>query len=434
MDNLNPLFLYPEISKEVHVFTSLMQSLSRHLRPAPYPYGLLTLRLLGKLGGKNRQFLREPLQLPSNSLNTPGDAVSFQCRWTDMQADDAAPLTGPGHFSITVSISRCTELLRNLAIISTRKLEKSENVGESCINREVILWEDCDRLWDCEMEKVDYDAYLVNVMDETKSNQAVACVQVIVAAISSLDATAEESPPEKTSVLHEERLRELQKEDCETKTRSSILGLLFGTMIQASAKMAWDTLEPTLSSVQPSLAAFAISDFFSVPTEKSTKAGLVIVEQMLKDGKYFQDARREDFLQSFVACLCDLSSVGAWKERMGPQKALLFVLGCLEKDWIKKHEFRLVATGFLAVKGVPRELSMAAAESIRFFVELCVLLYGAPHLSQITEECRIDPLLRYPYKKDERNKRESLPEGVAVDEEVVKLVLQELGSQQQTTR
>ena len=33
MDNLNPLFLYPEMSKQADVFTSLMQSLSMHLRP-----------------------------------------------------------------------------------------------------------------------------------------------------------------------------------------------------------------------------------------------------------------------------------------------------------------------------------------------------------------------------------------------------------------
>jgi hypothetical protein len=51
VDNLNPLFLYPEMSKQSELFSTLMQSLSSHLRPAPYPYGLLTLRLLGKLSG-----------------------------------------------------------------------------------------------------------------------------------------------------------------------------------------------------------------------------------------------------------------------------------------------------------------------------------------------------------------------------------------------
>jgi len=411
-----------------------MQSLSRHLRPAPYPYGLLTLRLLGKLGGKNRQFLREPLQLPSNSLDTAGDVVSFQCKWTDSRADTRAALTGQDHFSLSVSISRCVELLRNLAIASTRILETSENIGESGIDREVILWEDADRLWDCEMERIDYDAYLVNIMENTKSYQAVACVQVIIAAISSLEISAEKPFALKSLALHEKRLQELKKEDFESKIKSSILGLLYGTMVQASAEMAWDALGSSLSTVQPSLAASAISDFFSVPSDKSTEAGLAIVEKIIKDGKYFQGVRREEFLESLVARLCDLSSVGVWKERIGPQKALLFVLGCLERDWSKKHEFRLVTTGFLAVKCVPRELSMAAAESIRFFVKLCVLVYGAPLLSQTIDEFHLDPMLLYPYKGEERNKREFRLEGVAVNDEVVKLVVQELGSQQQTTR
>jgi hypothetical protein len=61
VDNLNQMFLYPELSKQADLLSSLMRSLSRHLRPAPYPYGLLTLRLLGKLDGKNRQFLRDSI-------------------------------------------------------------------------------------------------------------------------------------------------------------------------------------------------------------------------------------------------------------------------------------------------------------------------------------------------------------------------------------
>ena len=34
-----------------------------HLRPAPYPWGGKALQLLGKLGGRNRRFLKEPLAL-----------------------------------------------------------------------------------------------------------------------------------------------------------------------------------------------------------------------------------------------------------------------------------------------------------------------------------------------------------------------------------
>jgi hypothetical protein len=39
VDNLNPDYLYPEMSRQTSLFTELMTALSRHLRPAPYPYG-----------------------------------------------------------------------------------------------------------------------------------------------------------------------------------------------------------------------------------------------------------------------------------------------------------------------------------------------------------------------------------------------------------
>ena len=45
-----------------------MQGLTYHLRPAPYPYGLLTLRLLGKLGGKNRLWLGESIPALADAL------------------------------------------------------------------------------------------------------------------------------------------------------------------------------------------------------------------------------------------------------------------------------------------------------------------------------------------------------------------------------
>ena len=61
-----------------------MISLTNHLRPAPYPYGLLTLRLLGKLGGKNRRFLQEPMNNTNinSSINRDSlSAITLNCQW-----------------------------------------------------------------------------------------------------------------------------------------------------------------------------------------------------------------------------------------------------------------------------------------------------------------------------------------------------------------
>ena len=44
-----------------------MTALCDNLRPAPFHYGTIALRLLGKLGGRNRRFLSEPMQLPPST-------------------------------------------------------------------------------------------------------------------------------------------------------------------------------------------------------------------------------------------------------------------------------------------------------------------------------------------------------------------------------
>ena len=44
----------------------IMRGICLHLQPAPYPYGMMALRVLGKLGGRNRRFLRDVFQHESN--------------------------------------------------------------------------------------------------------------------------------------------------------------------------------------------------------------------------------------------------------------------------------------------------------------------------------------------------------------------------------
>lgn len=60
IDSLNPDFLEPSMA---NVMSEVILALWSHLRPAPYPWGAKSLQLLGKLGGRNRRFLKEPLPL-----------------------------------------------------------------------------------------------------------------------------------------------------------------------------------------------------------------------------------------------------------------------------------------------------------------------------------------------------------------------------------
>lgn len=60
IDSLNPDFLEPSMA---NVMSEVILALWSHLRPAHYPWGSKALQLLGKLGGRNRRFLKEPLAL-----------------------------------------------------------------------------------------------------------------------------------------------------------------------------------------------------------------------------------------------------------------------------------------------------------------------------------------------------------------------------------
>ncbi|KAK4773935.1 hypothetical protein SAY87_028954 [Trapa incisa] len=60
VDSLNPDFLEPSMA---NVMSEVILALWSHLRPEPYRWGGMSLQLLGKLGGRNRRFLKEPLAL-----------------------------------------------------------------------------------------------------------------------------------------------------------------------------------------------------------------------------------------------------------------------------------------------------------------------------------------------------------------------------------
>lgn len=195
VDNLNPDFLYPELSKQTLLFTELMQALSRHLRPAPYPYGLLTLRLLGKLGGKNRRFLREPIDACADDkitevLRAP---LALQCAWlcteapieSDTPPKDAA-VHSSGVFALPLPLARCVETLKLLAASEgTKEADPTEQKAYETDAEHVLLWKDSEKLWDLNVEDIDFASYCSDVMDETRQTQALSAFRVIRAALAS---------------------------------------------------------------------------------------------------------------------------------------------------------------------------------------------------------------------------------------------------------
>jgi transformation/transcription domain-associated protein len=193
---LNPEFLFPELSKQKKVFVSLMKALSIHLRPAPYPYGLLTLRLLGKLGGKNRRVLREPIDIadPNTFAENSIENISLEFAWS-------AKPTGEGEensetesgFKIKLPIQRCLELLKRTSnveifdseVISSGEISSSEE-KEGELHGGNSKPQDVAALLSNDIGDVDLLGYCRNITRETTLSQVKAAIQVLRSALTKI--------------------------------------------------------------------------------------------------------------------------------------------------------------------------------------------------------------------------------------------------------
>ena len=100
IDHLHPEFVQPLMAP---LMRELMIALCKQLKPAPHPFGPTALRILGKLGGRNRQFLhhREPLGY-KGSANT---ALAVQLRPANQDAAGGAPIALPLDGAVTRALA-----------------------------------------------------------------------------------------------------------------------------------------------------------------------------------------------------------------------------------------------------------------------------------------------------------------------------------------
>ena len=116
VDNLNPEYLYPILATQE---SEIMILLCNHLRPAPYPYGLLSLRLLGKLGGRNRKFLRGIINIPIQA-DAERLKLFIGCEWKNIisSADDGCQKNDEFSYSLPIgpALIASVELLRANAL------------------------------------------------------------------------------------------------------------------------------------------------------------------------------------------------------------------------------------------------------------------------------------------------------------------------------
>ena len=179
VDNLHPDYIYPVFSQSSDTLCELMISLQVHLKPAPYPYGLLCMRLLGKLGGRNRLFLHEITNRDEESIVT-SSGLSILFGWQQNQPD-SEPHDDP--VAIRLPLERAVDVLKHVADAPHFVPNKDRSTKtELPYNADSISIEDLFRK---PAECLDLNSHAVDLMNKTKSEQANSAFAIIRGALSS---------------------------------------------------------------------------------------------------------------------------------------------------------------------------------------------------------------------------------------------------------
>ncbi|KAL3798859.1 hypothetical protein HJC23_004647 [Cyclotella cryptica] len=194
VDNLHGDYLYPVISQQSDTLCNLMISLTKHLQPAPYPYGLLCLRLLGKLGGKNRLFLHEVIcQECDNKMSKPGVSIHFEWHGNLHESANASDESSCS-FPLRLPLERAVDVLK-LVSKAPHFVAKKDDIDTTTTR---LPLDDQNSYFKClfdeRSEFLDLNAYAVDLMEKTKAEQANSAFAIIRGALASLlDVSADEN-------------------------------------------------------------------------------------------------------------------------------------------------------------------------------------------------------------------------------------------------
>lgn len=192
-----------------------MIALTIHLRPAPYPYGTLALRLLGKLGGKNRRFLRNEIVLRSACNQTALAALSMELHWSgaesvvlqELLSNEAREVTGsqtPESFPTVLPLDSAVKLLTTVAQIDLDYLRSEatprlDDDTEFSVVLKRLSRKDLSGLWTESPDVIDLAAYCCDVVDDTVCDQATSALCVICTSLAAL-LDLDELPPDLATI------------------------------------------------------------------------------------------------------------------------------------------------------------------------------------------------------------------------------------------
>jgi hypothetical protein len=144
------------------------------MRPVPYPYVLLTLWLLGKLGDKNRQVLRNPINFYDSvtTLEHRRYRLTFDCVWKGgkfMSGEEGIP------DSVPLPLYEYVDLLKRASFVQGTLFPDGPSSGTG-MN---FSWHECDKLMSCDVNVLDMEPLRMGLVGETLASEVEASLQIL---------------------------------------------------------------------------------------------------------------------------------------------------------------------------------------------------------------------------------------------------------------
>lgn len=447
VDNLNPLFLYPEISKELELFSRLMQSLTRHLRPAPYPYGLLTLRLLGKLGGNNRKFLRHPMVLSYQygKKLPPTPCPSIYCSYSgigdlDVVMQDTQRSLISESLPLPIPLSRCLEMIKMIATASQSLLQGNAWEAESYMNY-------TKQLWDSGIEELDIVGYKKVVIASTLQDHAEACFEILFEYSQRLLS----KPPVDCVDTHLLKAKDNIGFYRSGDLKVVYISLCYACMIDILKEKATSVLTALVKITDDETICQSLSEFLSVPVAAAADCGqefllIVLREKGIHSGQSLT-LEQNILATKLIGAMADTCRSNSWNRLRGLREAILYIMNFLGAEWCRQQEIAFINVALLSIKAVPRELSRESVKAVRFCILICTNLYGTDWMNRTENEIVFDSLIsvrnlddiKIPYDEQESSMQmeiepKTTTQKLGLSEATLRVVIFELAAPQQLVR
>ena len=185
VDNLHPDYIYPVLANDRDSLCALMVSLTKHLKPAPYVHGLLCLRLIGKLGGKNRLFLHEVMSQDCSINKKSNASLSILVEWDQKRSKYASqddlnsnsillPLPLEGAIDVLKYVADAPHYVTNKddTITTPVQIDLQDNYVKDLFNERA--------------EYLDFNSYALQILQMTKFEQATSALAIVRGALAAV--------------------------------------------------------------------------------------------------------------------------------------------------------------------------------------------------------------------------------------------------------